>query len=342
MNIGILGFAHNHVRSYCTRWQADPSMGIAVVAGWDHDTTRAEDACSQFDIPARESAEALLADNSINAVVIAAETSLHADLAVRAAEAGKAIILQKPMALTLEQADAIVDAVAANNVPFTIAWQMRVDEQNLKMKELIQDGAQGKILMVRRRHGLNTPSFPNFDTSWHVDPDYNRDIWADDAAHAIDFVYWLMGLPTSVTCELGSLVNPRVPNDHGTAVFRYADGSFAEVSSSFTCIAGENTTEIIGEKGVIIQNYGDAPSANIPRPQGGICLKWFLAEAGEWTVADMDIGDHGDRTFGMAAPLADFLHGKRQSIATAEEGRTVLRMTLACYDSDTGGKRVEL
>lgn len=342
MNVGILGFAHVHVRAYCSRWQATPSMGIAVAAGWDHDAARAEDAGKQFGISMHGSAEALLADTSIDAVVIAAETSMHAELAVLAAEAGKSIILQKPMALTLKQADAIVNAVGANNVPFTMAWQMRVDEQNLKMKELVEGGSLGRILMVRRRHGLNTPSFANFDTSWHVDPKYNRDIWADDAAHAIDFIYWLMGSPSSVTCELGSLVNPKIPNDHGIAIFRYTDGSFAEVSSSFTCIAGENTTEIIGEKGVIIQNYGDGPSANIPRPQGGICLKWFLADTGDWTVADMDIGAHGDRIAGLAEPLADFLNGRRPPIATAEEGRTVLHMTLACYDSDTNGKRTRL
>ena len=342
MKIGILGFAHGHVGAYCGKWRGDPTMGVEVVAGWDHDPARAKLAAEQHGITIHDSAEKLLADPDIDAVVITAETSMHADLTVHAAYAGKAIVLQKPMALTLEQADAIVDAVTDSGVPFTLAWQMRVDEQNLKMKELVDDGSLGKILMVRRRHGLNTASFANFENSWHVDAKYNRDIWADDAAHAIDFIYWLMGMPETVYCEMSSLMNPKIPNDNGIALYRYADGHLGEVSCSFTCIAGENTTEIIGEKGVVVQNYGDGPSANVPRPEGGICLKWLLQEEGRWHESDMTIGGHGDRIAGLAGPLADFLNGRREAIATVAEGRDVLRMTLACYEASSQGQRVSL
>ena len=74
----------------------------------------------------------LLADPGIEAVVVAAETSLHASLVVAAA-AGKKIVLQKPMALTLAEGERIVSAVERAGVPFTLAWQMRVDPQNVQM-----------------------------------------------------------------------------------------------------------------------------------------------------------------------------------------------------------------
>ena len=228
-------------------------------------------------------------------------------------------------------------------MPFTLAWQMRVDPHNLQIKSLLDGGQFGRLFMMRRRHCLPTQQWKDFDKTWHVNPRFNRDIFADDAAHAMDFIYWLRGMPVSVMAELGTLLNPAIPNDNGIAVFRYADGSFAEVSCTFVAVAGENVTEVICENGAIIENYGDVPSCSIPWPPGGIQLKWFLTAAGKWTASDLpDIRQHGDRLKGLAAPLADFLHGRRPAIATAAEGRDVLRMVLGCYESMEQGKRVNL
>jgi predicted dehydrogenase len=342
VNVGLLGFAHGHVGTYCARWRERPELGVRLVAGWDHDTARAESNGEQFEITVSPSVEALL-NSGIDAVVIGAETAYHADLVEQAAAAGKAIVLQKPLALTMDEAVRIVDAVERAGVPFTLAWQMRVDPHNLQIKELLKSERFGRVFMARRRHCLSTQLWKDFDKSWHVDPAMNRDIFADDAAHAIDYIYWLLGMPASVTAELGTLLNPAIPNDNGIAVFRYANGTFAEVSCTFTAVAGENTAEVICEKGVIIGNYGDLPSTAVPRPAGGIQLKWYLQEEGQWMVSDLpDITGQGQRIAGLAAPLAEFLQGARPPIATAAEGRDVLRMTLACYASAEGGRRIDI
>jgi predicted dehydrogenase len=279
----------------------------------------------------------------VDAVVIAAETSLHAEMVERAAAAGKAIVVQKPIALTLAEADRIVEAVNRHSVPFTMAWQMRVDPQNVQIKELLASGQLGKVFMVRRRHGLNTHQWPTFTSLWHTKPDLNRDIWADDAAHPIDFIHWLLGVPESVTAEIDSLCDPRVPNDNGIAIFRYPGGPLAEVVCSFTCPAAENTVEVVAEKGAIIQNYGDVPSCNVPRPEGACGQKWYTSDSQQWTCSEIaSPPNHGHRIAGLAAPLSEFLHGRRAAIASAEEGRTSLRMTLACYVSTREGRRVRI
>lgn len=340
IRVGILGFAHGHVGLYCSQWLQHPEWGVKVVAGWDHDATRGANACAGVGAEMAPSVEGLLARDDVDAVVIAAETSMHADLVERAAEAGKAVVLQKPMSLTMDQADRIVDVVARTGVPFTMAWQMRVDPHNVQAKELLQSGKFGKTFMLRRRHCLTTQAMQGFDQMWHVKPELNRDIFADDAAHPIDFVYWMLGKPVSVMCEMGTLLNPAIPNDNGIAIFRYADGTFAEVSCSFTAITGENALEAICEHGSIIGNYGDGPSCGTPRPAGSIQLKWYLDSVGNWTVSDLpDVNNQGERIAGLAAPIAEFLHGARPAIATAEEGRDVLKMVMACYESFEGGKR---
>jgi len=341
LGVGILGFAHGHVNAYCTQWGQNEDMDIKVRAAWDHDAARLEANCNSFGLEACADPAALLARSDIQAVVIAAETSMHADLTEKAAAAGKAIVVQKPMALTLPEADRMVAAVAKAGVPFSMAWQMRTDPQNAKMRELIQSGELGRVFMVRRRHGLGMCLDKSFATSWHVTPEYNRDIFADDASHPIDLIHWMLGVPETITAEIETLCHPEMANDNGIALFRYPGGPLAEVVCSFSCPAGENTTEIVAEKGSVIQNYGDGVSAGTPRPAGAHGLKWFLREKGEWVFSDIESPpDHGARIHGLSRPLSDFLHGKRPPIATAEEGRTSLRMLLACYVSSREGRRV--
>ena len=126
-------------------------------------------------------------------------------------------------------------------------------------------------------------------------------------------------------------------------MFRYPHGPLAEVTCSFGNSACENTTEIIGEKGSIVQNYGDVPSCNVPRPKDAPGLKWYLSADGDWTSSDIPTpAGHGERIAALAGPLAEFMRGERPPIATAEEGRTALRMILACYVSTREGRRVDL
>jgi predicted dehydrogenase len=341
--VGILGFAHGHVHSYCDEWILHPEYGISIAAGWDHQAERLAAAKQKYGFADYADVEAMLSRDDIQAVVIAAETSKHAELVEQAAAHGKAIILQKPLALTMPEADRIVTAVAKFNVPFTLAWQMRVDPQNLQMKAMLASGELGQVFMVRRRHGLAMGLLPDFADSWHVDPAYNRDIWADDSAHPIDFLHWLLGVPETVTAEVGSLYNPRIPMDNGVAIFRYPGGPIAEVSCSFTCTAAENTTEIICERGTITQSFGDAVSCNVPRAESAPGLQWFTAATGVWTASDIaSPPNHSHRIRGLAKPLAEFLTGERGPLATAEEGRTSLRMVLATYVSAKEGRRVLL
>jgi predicted dehydrogenase len=76
--IGILGFAHGHIHAYCNRWQRDLSNQIELVAGWDHDQQRLNDAALQHHFAICESSEELVSRKDIDAIVIASETAYHA------------------------------------------------------------------------------------------------------------------------------------------------------------------------------------------------------------------------------------------------------------------------
>lgn len=343
LNLAILGIAHGHVGIYCDEWRKMPNHPVKLVGLWDHDAERARTAHEKFKIPLCKSVDDVFRIPLLDAVVIGAETSFHADLVEAAAAARKKIILQKPLALTMDDGDRIAADAAREHVPFTVAWQMRVDPQNLEMKHLVLSGQLGRIYMVRRRHGLSTHTWPGFENTWHVKPELNRGMFADDACHPIDFILWLLGKPESVSSEIGTLRDERVPDDNGIAVFRCKDGTLAEVMFSATLLAGENTTEIVGENGVIIQNYGDGPSASAPRPEDAVGLKWMFKGDKGWTHSTIaSPQQHGQRIAALAPELLKFLRGERAPIATADEGLEALRMTLACYRSAETGRRVKI
>ncbi len=338
---GVLGFAHGHVLSFGSKWQESPNdYGVRLVAGWDHDGSRLLKSCEQLKIRPCDSIDDLLAQD-LSAVVIGSETNMHADLVEKAAAAGKDIILYKPMSLTMKDADRIVTSVSRYGVRFTMAWQMRMDPQNRRMRELVSNGELGKTVLFRRRHCLSTHLWDNFQATWHNQPQYNRDIFADDSSHPINLMQWIYGMPETVSCEMSTMVNPGVPNDVGVALFRYPNGMIAEISCDFACVASEITTEIYFDKGTVLQYFGDGVSTALPRPDMP-GLKW--CKAGEHAWIDSGIASpaaHGERISGEAGPLADFLKGG-PSICSAEEGRDTLRLVLACYLSAREGCRVSV
>lgn len=339
VNVGVLGFAHGHVMSYGKNWLEHPELGVKIVAGWDHDAERCAKSCEALQARAYATAEEMLASD-IQAVVVSCETKYHPDMVELAAAAGKDVICYKPMGLRMKDADRIVEAVNKYGVRFSMGWQMRCDPQNIKMKELIQSGELGKITMYRRRHSLGTHEWGNFDTTWHADPVLNRDIFADDSSHPIDMMHWIFGMPETVSCEMSTMVNPKVPNDTGIALFKFKDGMIADISCQFTTVAAEIGTEVYGDKGSIQQYYDDGPSTKLPHGVEG--LKWYKQGDENWTVSDIaSPNGHGERIYNQGVQLANFLTGG-EPVCSAEDGRDSLRCVLACYVSARTGERVSV
>ncbi|HOX37345.1 MAG TPA: Gfo/Idh/MocA family oxidoreductase [Candidatus Brocadiia bacterium] len=342
MKLAILGFAHGHVNAYADEIR---KMNDAEVAwGWDHDPARAAQQCKAVGCECVPDLGGLLAKKDLGGVMIGSETSKHADIVVAAARAGKTILLQKPMALTLQDCDRMIEAVRSAGVRFSMAWQMRCDPQNAWMRDAILSGKIGRVVMLRRRHGLATHKWPDFDKSWHVAPELNRGMFMDDASHPADLLLWILGKPTSVIAEIDTLVNPKIPDDNGVAVYRFKDGALGILECSFTQVAAEDTTTIVGTEGTIAQAFGDGPSCSVvPTPPGTKGLKFILAGQSQWTQVDIPTpSNHGDRIRGVARPAVEFFLGKRGPIATDEEGRINIQMLLAAYDSAAGGKRVAI
>ena len=343
LGIGIVSTAHGHVGTYATQIKAMDDA--AVTAVWDDDADRGRKAAEGAGAAFVADLGELLARPDVQAVIIGSETSKHAAHVEAAAAAGKHIVLQKPMALTLADCDRIRQAVAAGGVRFSLAWQMRCDPQNQWMRDFVRSGQLGRVVMVRRRHCLGTHLWAGFENSWHVQPALNRGMFMDDASHPADLLFWMFGRPESVVADIQTLLNPRVPDDNGVAVYRWPDGMLGILECSFTCVAADDTTNIYGQNGTILQRWGDGPSCtpHLAAADTERAIRYRLVGQDAWTQVDIATPpNHGHRIAAVARPAVEFLLGRREAIATADEGRTNVEMLLAAYKSSRTGRRVRL
>ena len=342
IRLGVLSHAHGHINTYCGVLQGQEDVDL--VASWDDNIDRGQRAAEKYGLQFRDRIEAVLEDEEIDAVMIGSETNRHADLVEAAAAAGKGILLQKPMATTLADCDRIIAAVEKHGVPFSMAFQMRLDPVNQRMKQLLEEGIVGRPAIVRRRHCINVllnPAFATGDSAWHVDPEANVGMFFDDATHAADWFYWMLGKPVSVMAEIDNIVTDVAPDDNGLSIYRFAGGIIGVLLNSSTTVAAIGTTEIYGDEGTILQDYGDAPATSAPRPDDAIPLRSIRKGDTQWTEYPLAIpAGQGDRIADVARPFIEYLKGERPAPVTAEEGRVSVEMVLAAYESASEGRRV--
>jgi predicted dehydrogenase len=167
-------------------------------------------------------------------------------------------------------------------------------------------------------------------------------MFMDDASHAADWFYWMLGKPTSVIAEIDNIVTSVAPDDNGVAIYRFANKEMGILLNSSTMLAAEATTEIYGDQGTIIHNYGDVPSANVPNPPGAVALKIYRASTGDWEYFDFPLVKHGERLRAVPRPVIDYLHNRRGPMASADEGRICIEMVLAAYQAAHEGRRITL
>lgn len=343
LGIGVLSFAHGHVQTYCSKIQT--FSDAVLVAAWDDDEARGRASAERCSMEYISRVDTLLARDDIHAVIITSETNKHADLIEAACRAGKHILCQKPMATTLADCDRIIDATERSGVHFQMAFQMRCDPLNRKIKEWLEDGAVGRVGALRRRHCINflfNPTISTGPAAWHIDPAANVGMFFDDAVHAADFLYWIMGRPISVIAEIDTVLTTVAPDDTGIAIYRWPEGAMGALFNSSVTLAGENTCEIYGDEGVIIQNYDDGVSV-AHAPPGAPGLKLFRKSTGEWEIFDHPLPkSHGERIAAVPRPWLDAVLSGAPSSVTARDGKVSVAMCLAAYESAREGRRVLL
>ena len=246
LNIGLLGAGRIggvHAKAISSH------TGSRLVAISDVNTEAASKLAASFGARARTN-EDILADASIDAVLIASSTNTHSDLIEAATKAGKAVLCEKPVDLSLARAQACLKAAGATGRPVMIGFNRRFDPNFAAVKAAADQGEIGK------RELLSITSFdPAPPPVSYVK--VSGGLFRDMMIHDFDMALWIMGaMPDRVTAVGSSIVDPEIggAGDVDTAVvtLHFADGRLAVIKNSRRAVYGyDQRVELLGSEGLL-------------------------------------------------------------------------------------------
>jgi 1,5-anhydro-D-fructose reductase (1,5-anhydro-D-mannitol-forming) len=231
----------------------------------------AQEAAVRLGIPARSEAE-LLSDPTIEAVYVATPNHLHADIVERAAKAGKAVLCEKPMAATLEQAERMAEACRRSGILYGTAFDQRHHPAHRAMREAIGAGRIGRPTLVRITYACWVgPDWSAADArdNWRVDPvKAGGGALMDLAPHGLDLVEFLLGEPlVDVTAMTQSRIHDYAVDDGAVLLGRTAGGVLLALNVAYNCPEAlpRRRLEVIGETGQLlaVDTMGQTPGGTV-------------------------------------------------------------------------------
>lgn len=241
--------------------------GSALVAVMRRDGAKAEDYARRHGVPRwYDDAERLIHDPEVDAVYVATPPSSHAALAMAVARAGKPAYVEKPMALSPAECDAMNDAFARAGVPLFVAYYRRALPRFELVKRLLEAGAIGapravEVSITKPVHPHERDAKAVEQLPWRVRPEIaGGGHFVDLASHTLDLLDWLLG-PIAEACGVATNQARLYPaEDTVGASFRFVSGVVGAGHWCFCADARRDVLAIVGERGEIrMATFGDDP-----------------------------------------------------------------------------------
>ncbi len=251
-NVAIIGagfFGEMHARAL------QQVRGARLAAVSRTNQAALDEVAAKFGVRGYTSYVELLQDPEIDIVVIATPHDRHTEVAVRAAAAGRHILLEKPMAPSLEECDRILSAVQRAGVRLMVGHINQFARAYRVAKELLASGELGEVVL-----GISTMSKFWFEPNrrpWHLDRRTGGGMWLTAGMHCLDRLTWLVGSrATSVSASFGTRFHEQNADDVGLVFVRYANGaSGAVVSTGYRTGAPKHLTELTCTRGMLNIDY---------------------------------------------------------------------------------------
>jgi len=294
-----------------------------------------KDLAEFYGVPTTTNLDELLSSSEVDAVYIATPHDLHAPLGIRAAQAGKHVLVEKPIATTLADADALIAACREHGVTLSVAYHAQVDAAMAAARDLIRAGVLGKIIAVRMTALSDKP-----DHYWHGG--YTRRVQTDWRAlkarsgggilimnliHDLNTVRWVTGLEVArVYAEYGTLATHVEVEDTIAVTLRYDNDAIGMIQAGSAMRGGAyqdvRGPRIYGTRGQII--LADKPLIYLLDPSEG-------GQPKTWQELRFS-GAPGDRQR-MVERFAAAILEKREPPVTGLDGRKALEIAVAAYRS---------
>ena len=257
---GIIGCGsiarHRHVPEYA----ANPNTEIAGYCDWDRN--RAQELAAKYGGRVYESVDELLADPSIDVVSVCVANTQHAEVTIKALNAGKHVLCEKPMAVSVEECEAMVKAADENHRTLMIGQNQRLTHGHQKARQLIREGAIGRVLTFRTTFGHEGPENWSImkNNTWFFDRKQSAmGAVADLGVHKTDLIQYILD---DYVEEVKSVVatldkkdpdgNPISVDDNAICIYTMENGVIGTMTASWTYYGAEdNSTVIYGTEGIM-------------------------------------------------------------------------------------------
>jgi len=284
----------------------------------------------------------MLKEKDIEMVTINAPNALHCAMTRDIAQAGKHVVCEKPLCMTLEEADEMIDVCKKQGVLLAYAEELLFTPKYLKAKEMADQGAFGKVYLVKQSEKHFGPHAAWF---WDVEKS-GGGVFMDMGCHGIAFTWWFLGRPKvkSVYCQMGTYAHADKTNgeDNSICILEFENGAVGLIENSWAKRGGmDDYTEIYGTGGV---SYADLHMGNALPSYSEAGYGYAVEKAPTtkgWSYPVFE--EHWN--YGLPQELLHFarcVRGKETLRSTGEDGRLVQEVLLAGYQSAGTGRKVEL
>lgn len=342
IRVGVAGCGKIAQVRHLPEYRAHPEVRIAGL--FDLNGERAKALASQYGAAAYASYEEMLADPRVDAVSVCSANVAHADMAVAALNAGKHVLCEKPMAVTLADCERMTAAARTSRKTLMIDQNQRLAAAHVKGRELIEEGAIGQVISFATAFRHGGPE------TWSVDPgagtwffDKNKagmGVMADLGIHKTDLIQYLTGQRVvEVTARLSTLDkkyadgSPITVDDNAFCVYRLSGGTVGTMTASWTDYCGEdNSTVLYGTQGVL-RLYAD--------PQHSVVLHKRGGETAYFDVDKIQTNDEQTKS-GVIDMFVDHLLCPEKPYISGESVLTAMRAVFAAAESSQTGKTVRV
>lgn len=326
IRIGIIGLDHWYAAIPFAQ-KAATQAGITLQAIVDRDPARSR-RVTQLTGCTRTSTDpaSVIDDPHIDAVACFTSVDQSPELCIAAARAGKHIVAVKPLAMTLAEADRVVEAVEGAGVHFIPSESRRSSPLALRLSEWIHSGRLGELRSGTFAMNSSIPAaWPGTnDPGWWVDQKRAPGGgWIDHAVYQIDRMQWLFDSPVAtVTGQIGNIAHPSLEvEDYGHAIFHLDNGAVVTLEDTWIASPGASTTraQLVGSEGSLFYD-------------STLNLFGTAAHGAEWTVTKMPTD-----AFDTLDVLGAVMRETTSLSSTVRTARQTLALCLAFYDAARQG-----
>jgi UDP-N-acetyl-2-amino-2-deoxyglucuronate dehydrogenase len=266
-------------------------------------------------------------------------SGLHAAIGVQAAKAGKHLVVEKPIDVSLDAADRLIGAARAAGVALTVISQHRFDPGLVELKRLLDDGALGRLVLGEASTKWHRAQAYYDSAAWRGTYALDGGSLMNQGVHYVDLRRWCTGPQVEVTAVCATQAHQIEVEDTALAIVRFASGAVATILSSTAAFPGfPQRLEITGTRGTVTVEDGRIVRRALDSDPGPAAPAGAAAVSAAADPAAVDVASH-------AAQLADLLDAVgtgREPAVTGQDGRDTLAIVLAVYESSRTGRPVRL